>query len=91
MKKLLKLLNIKNWIETFVGKLILNKGVKHAATFIIGFVTGDKVQNILTQWGVSVNPDTLEKELMVLFGGIAGIILNWAQKAMDKDNDGKID
>jgi hypothetical protein len=91
MKKLLNLLNIKNWISTFVGKLILSKGVKHAVTVVVGLVLGAKVQAILTQFGVSVDMSQFQAELTVLFGGLAGSVINWAQKAMDKDGDGYMD
>lgn len=90
MKKLLKLLNVKNWIETFVGKMILSKAVKHATTVAAGLILGAKAQSVLTEFGVSIDPAQLQTQLTVVFGGLAGSAMNWVQKVLDKDGDGQI-
>ncbi len=90
IKKLLKLVNVKNWIETFVTKLILNKGVKHAVTVAVGLIMGAKVQAIAQQFGVTIDASQLQAELTILFGGLAGALINWGQKILDKDGDGTI-
>jgi threonine/homoserine/homoserine lactone efflux protein len=85
MKKLMNLLNLKKWIETFLVKTVVNKGVKHAVTVIIGLVAGAKVQAILTQYGVQLDIPHLQAELTVMFGAAAGWLINWGLKVMDKD------
>lgn len=88
MKKILALLNVKNWIQTFLLKTLLSKGVKHGVTVVIGLVMGAQVQALLSQYGVSVNPETLQAQLTVLFGGLAGSVINWGIGVLDKDGDG---
>lgn len=90
LKKLGNLLNLKAWVENFLLKTLLNKGVKHAVTVVIGLIMGAKIQAILTTFGVDIDVTKLQTELTVLFGGLAGSFINWAIKVMDKDGDGKI-
>lgn len=90
LKKIGNLLNVKAWIENFLFKTVVNKGVKHAVTVIVGLVMGAKIQALLTAWGVTIDPTQLQTELTVFFGGAAGWLINWAIKVMDKDGDGKI-
>lgn len=90
LKKIVNLLNVKAWMQNFLLKTLLNKGVKHAVTVVIGLVLGAKVQAILTQFGVTVDVTHLQAELTVFFGGLAGALINWAIKVMDKDGDGQI-
>jgi hypothetical protein len=88
--KIKNLFNVKKWASQFVIKLILNKGVKHAVTVIIGLITGAKVQTLLTQYGVDLDVPSFQAELTVLFGGLAGSFINWAQKVIDPDDDGEL-
>ncbi len=90
MKKLLNLFNVKNWVETFLMKTVVNKAVKHAVTVIIGLIGGAKVQPLLTQFGVTIDPAVLQAQLTVFFGGAAGWLVNWGISVLDKDGDGKI-
>lgn len=85
MKKLLNLLNVKNWMETFLMKTMVNKGIKHAVTVIAGLVMGAKVQSILTQYGIAVDVPHLQSELTVAFGAAAGWLINWATHVIYKD------
>lgn len=85
MKKLLNLLNVKNWFETFLVKTAVNKGIKHAVTVIVGLVLGAKVQAVLTQWGIAVDVPHLQSELTIAFGALAGWIINWATHVVYKD------
>lgn len=88
--KVKNLLNVKKWASEFVIKLILNKGVKHAVTVIIGLITGAKAQALLTQYGIDLDVPSFQAELTVLFGGLAGSFINWAQRVMDPDGDGEL-
>lgn len=90
LKKIGNLFNVKNWIESFLLKTVVNKGVKHAVTAIVGIITGAKVSALLSQYGVTVDPNQLTVELSAIFSGVVGWVFNWALKAMDKDGDGKI-
>lgn len=89
-KKLIGLLNLKSWAQNFFLKTMINKGVKHAVTALIGIIAGVKIQGVLTSFGIQVNVETLQAELTVLFGGLAGAAINWGIKVLDKDGDGKI-
>lgn len=90
LKKLGNLFNVKAWIESFLLKTVVNKGVKHAVTAVIGLLAGAKLSALLSQYGVTLDQAQLQTELTVLFGGMAGWLVNWGLKAMDKDGDGKI-
>lgn len=89
-EKLKNLFNVKKWASEFVLKLILNKGVKHGVTVVVGLLAGVKVQAILTQYGIGVDMEHFQAQLTVLFGGLAGSFINWAQKVMDPDGDGEL-
>ena len=88
MKKLLGLLNVKKWLETFVMKFVASKAVKHGATVLAGLVAGLATKHKLDQYGVSVDVPMFTEALITAFGAAAGALLNWAQKVMDKDGDG---
>lgn len=91
MKKLLSLLNVKKWLETFVMKFVASKAVKHGATVLAGLIAGLLTKYKLDQYGVSIDIPHFTEALITLFGAGAGAILNWAQKVLDKDGDGVMD
>lgn len=95
LKKLVNLFSVKKWVEKFVFKTLVNKSAKHAATVILGFMGSaafaNDVQPVLTQLGITVDSTQLANGLVVVFGSLAGWILNWGIKVLDKDGDGKID
>ena len=86
--KALNLLSVRKWLNTFVGRMILNKTVKHAATAIIGLIAGAKAQSVLNGMGVNIDLPHFTEQLQVLAAGLTGAILNWAQKTVDLDGDG---
>jgi phage shock protein PspC (stress-responsive transcriptional regulator) len=88
MKKLLSLLNVKKWLETFVMKFLASKAAKHGATALAGIVAGLATKYKLDQYGVTIDIPMFTESIMAAFGALAGMLLNWAQKVMDKDGDG---
>lgn len=88
MRKLLGLLNIKKWLDTFALKFVTSKAVKHGATVLAGLLAGLATKYQLDQYGVSVDIPHLTEGLITLFGAGFGALLNWAQKVIDKDGDG---
>jgi phage shock protein PspC (stress-responsive transcriptional regulator) len=88
MKKILALFNVKKWLETFVTKFLASKAAKHAASTLAGVIAGLVAKYKLDQYGVQVDVPALTESLIVGFGALAGAIMNWAQKVMDKDGDG---
>lgn len=89
-KKIGNLFNVKAWLESFVAKMVLEKGVKHAVTAVVGLLGSavflTKVQPVLTQLGIDIDPKELAAGLTVFFGGAAGWLINWAQKTMGKND-----
>lgn len=95
-KKLINLLNVKNWVETFLLKTIISKGVKHLTTFLAGMIGSvyftDKILPIIHM----LNPEIVidPTKLAIAVGGsaaaLSGWLLNWAIKVLDKDGDGYI-
>lgn len=89
LDKLKKLLNVKAWAESFVARMVLDKGVKHATTAIVGLLSSGwfvaKVAPILTQYGVNIDPIAFQAGVAAALSGVAGWLINWAQKAMNKD------
>ena len=69
------------WLQRLVHGYIIKKGmakaVKAAVAALIGLVTGAKVQPVLSQLGVSVDPKQLEVGLTVLMTGGVTLLLNW--------------
>lgn len=85
--KLKNLFNVKAWIQNFVGKMIIDKGVKHGVTVVIGLlgsaVFTAKVKPVLDQLGISIDMAHLAEGLTVFFGAGAGWLVNWLLKVMD--------
>jgi hypothetical protein len=75
---------VKAWVTQFAAKMILDKGVKHAVSAVLGLlgtaVFAAKVKPVLDQLGVSVDPNQLAVGLTAFFSGAAGWLINWAQK-----------
>jgi len=88
--KISNLFNVKMWFQNFILKMILNKSVKHGVTAVIGVIAGAKVQELLTQFGISVDMAHFQAQLTVAFGAAAGAFINWAQRVLDPDGDGKL-
>lgn len=93
-KKLINLLNVKNWVETFLLKTAINKGVKHLATFLAGVLASavftGKIKPILDASGIVIDPVALATSIGAAASGASGWLLNWAIKVLDKDGDGFI-
>ena len=93
-KKLINLFNVKTWLETFVLKTVINKGVKHLTTFLAGVVASavftGKIKPILDASGIVIDPVALATSIGGAGAALSGWVLNWAIKVLDKDGDGYI-
>lgn len=93
LTKIKNLFNVKAWFESMFGKLILNKGVKHAVSVIMGLLGSayftTKIEPILQQAGISINEAELQAGLTVWFGSLAGILHNALIHYLYKDEIAK--
>lgn len=90
LEKLKKLLNVKAWIENFGAKLLVDKGVKHGATAIVGLLSSvyflNKIQPTLNSAGISIDHTKLLEYLTLLFGGAAGLLVNYVQRVLNHED-----
>lgn len=93
-KKLVNLLSVKNWVQTFVLKTVVNKVVKHATSFLTGALASvlftAKIKPILDASGIVIDPVALATSIGGATAGATGWLLNWVIKVLDKDGDGYI-
>lgn len=94
LKKIGNLFDVKAWLETFVLKTVVSKGVKHAGTFIAGLLASavftGKVKPVLDSLGIVIDQAQLMIGLGAVLSGAAGYLVNWTIKVLDKDGDGRI-
>ncbi len=84
MKKYLKLINPKVWLDNLIVRTMVNKAIKHAATALAGVVTGLAVKHKLTDHGVALDVPAVTESLIVLFTGLYGWVVNWAKDAANE-------
>lgn len=84
MKKFLKLLNPKVWFDNLIVKSLLMKMVKHASTAAAGIIMALFAKSGMDKFGVDVNAEHLTAQLSILFSGLAGSVMNWAQQAANE-------
>lgn len=87
--KIKNLFDVKLWVENFISKMVVSKGVKHGVTVVVGLLGSAvftlKVKPVLDQLGVSIDTTKLSEGLTVFFGAAAGWLVNWAIKVMEHD------
>lgn len=87
--KIKNVLNIRAWVESFLFKKVLVKGVKHASTALIGIITSllssPKIAELLKTLGISINSAELTVGLSATIAGILGWIFNYVLDVIYKD------
>lgn len=68
---------LKSLFEGYILKKGLAKATKAAVSVIVGLVMGAKIQPILTQLGVTLDPAQLEAGVTVFVTGAVTGLMNW--------------
>jgi hypothetical protein len=69
--------DVEQRVEEWVFGVALKKAIKAAGTFLVAFITSVKVQPILTQWGVTIDPNQVTMALTGLLTGLLTMLLNY--------------